>query len=109
MLGKVLFFLSLCLWLLFTVLSGWISRGFVFSKPPGRRMITADINAIIYITGNLTTTVHCLSIAARTLLGPLPTYMVFAINEAMVLTVSLSLGVCNVNAFFHILLIFHPR
>ena len=47
--------------------------------------------------------------AARILLGPLPYYLVFAINEALVLTMCLSLGVCNVNAVFHILLIFHSR
>ena len=50
-----------------------------------------------------------LSMAARILLGPLPYYLVFAINEALVLTTCLSLGVCNVNAVFHILLIFHSR
>ena len=53
--------------------------------------------------------VSCLSMAARVIFGPLPYYLVFAINEALVLTMCLSLGVCNVNAVFHILLIFHSR
>ena len=51
----------------------------------------------------------CLSIAARIIFGPLPYYLVFANNEALVVTVSLCFGVGNINAFFHILLIFHPR
>ena len=37
-----------------------------------RKMITADINAIIFITGNFTVIINCVGIGLRTLFGPLP-------------------------------------
>ena len=40
-------------------------------KASGRKMITADINAIIFITGNFTAIVNCVGIVLRTIFGPL--------------------------------------
>ena len=40
-------------------------------KASGRKMITADINAIIFITGNFTAIVNCVGIALRIIFGPL--------------------------------------
>ena len=109
MLGKVLFLVTIFLWILLSIFTGWIIQKFVFSKPAGRRMITGDISALAYITGNLTAITLCLAITARTIFGPLPHYLVFVVNEALVLTFCLSLGTFNVSAFLHILLIFHSR
>ena len=54
-----------------SIFNGWVVRKFVYSKPPGRKMITADINAIIFITGNVTVVINCVSIALRIIFGPL--------------------------------------
>ena len=54
-----------------SIFNGWVVRKFVYSKPPGRKMITADINAIIFITGNITVIVNCVGIVLRTIFGPL--------------------------------------
>ena len=43
----------------------------VYLKPSGRKMITADINAIIFITGNVTVIINCVGIGLRTIFGPL--------------------------------------
>ena len=43
----------------------------VYLKPSGRKMITADINAIIFITGNITVIINCVGIGLRTIFGPL--------------------------------------
>ena len=40
-------------------------------KASGRKMITADINAIIFITGNFTAIVNCVGIGLRIIFGPL--------------------------------------
>ena len=40
-------------------------------KASGRKMITADINAIIFITGNFTAIVNCVGIGLRLIFGPL--------------------------------------
>ena len=40
-------------------------------KASGRKMITADINAIIFITGNFTAIVNCVGIGMRIIFGPL--------------------------------------
>ena len=84
-------------------------RKFVYSKPPGRKMITADINALIFITGNVTVIINCLGIGLRTIFGPLPFLVIFALYETLVNSFSLSVGVLNVVAFFHVILIFHSR
>ena len=42
-------------------------------------MITADINAIIFITGNFTVIINCVGIGLRTLFGPLPYQVVVII------------------------------
>ena len=44
-----------------------------------RKMITADINAIIFITGNFTVIINCVGIGLRTLFGPLPYQVVVII------------------------------
>ena len=44
-----------------------------------RKMITADINAIIFITGNFTVIINCVGIGLRTLFGPLPHQVVVII------------------------------
>ena len=54
-----------------SIFNGWVVRKFVYSKPPGRKMITADINAIIFITGNITVIINCVGIVLRTIFGPL--------------------------------------
>ena len=92
-----------------SIFNGWVVRKFVYSKPPGRKMITADINAIIFITGNVTVIINCVGIGLRTIFGPLPFLVIFLLNETMVNSFSLSVGVCNVVAFFHVMLIFHSR
>ena len=81
---------------------------FIFSKPPGRKMITADINAIGLLFCNLMPIVICVGVGLRTVFGIFPFYGVFLMTEALTIPYSLTLGVYNVVAVFHVILIVYP-
>ena len=95
-------------WTIFSFFNGWVVRMFIFSKPPGRKMITADINAIGLLFCNLMPIVMCFGVGLKTLFGSFSFYGVFLFTEAIKIPYSLTLGVYNVVAVFHVILISYP-
>ena len=107
---RSMFLVAVCfIWILFSILQGWITRKFVYSKPAGRRMITAEITVLTLISGNFVVIVLCMEIILRTLLGSYSFWGVFINNEVLSIPVSLNLGSLNVAAFFQIAIIFDNR
>ena len=108
-LGEMLILTVCLIWTSFSIFNCWVVRKFIFPKPPGRKMITADINAIGFIFGNMIPVVLCVGVSLRTLFDTFPVFGVFIMTEATIVPFSLLLGVFNVAAVFHVTLIFHPR
>ena len=109
MLSMVIILTSCLFWAILRIFIGWNVRKFIFSKPPGRKMITADINTISFIFTNVLPLVICIGVSLRTVFGPFPFFGVFLLTEATTIPFSLNLGVYNVAAVFHVILIFYPR
>ena len=102
--------LTFCMvWATSSIFNGWVVRKFISSKPPGRKMITADINAIGFIFGTMIPIVICAGVSLRTIFDTFPVFGVFILTEATIIPFSLLLGVFNVAAVFHVILIFYPR
>ena len=104
-LGEMLILTVCMVWVSFSIFNCWV----IFSKPPERKMITADINAIGFIFGNMIPVVLCVGVSLRTIFDTFPFFGVFIMTEATIVPFSLLLGVFNVAAVFHVILIFHPR
>ena len=97
------------LWFFASMLNGWIVRRFVFSKPPSRRMITTDMSVMLILLGNVHIMAICVTVALRTIHGPLPFYVVVAIKQFHEILFTLTMGTSNVTAFLQIILILKPR
>ena len=108
-LAEILIITICVVWATLSIFNSWVVRKFIFSKPPGRKMITADINAIGFIFGNMIPVVLCVGVSLRTIFDTFPFFGVFIMTEATIVPFSLLLGVFNVAAVFHVILIFHPR
>ena len=109
MMSMVIILTSCSFWAILSIFNGWNVRKFIFSKPPGRKMITADINAIGFIFTNVMPLVISFGVSLRTGFGHFPFFGVFLLTEATTIPFSLNLGVYNVAAIFHVILIFYPR
>ena len=97
-----------CVWTMLSLFNGWVVRRFIFSKPPGRKMITADISAIGLLFCNLMPIVICVGVGLKTVFGIFPFSGVFLMTEALIVPYSLTVGVYNVVAVFHVILIVYP-
>ena len=106
----IVIILTFCMvWATLSIFNGWVVRKLICSKPPGRKMITADINAIGFIFGTMIPIVICVGVSLRIIFGTFPVFGVFLLTEATIVPFSLLLGVFNVAAVFHVILIFYPR
>ena len=108
-LAEMLIITVCVVWATLSIFNSWVVRKFIFSKPPGRKMITADINAIGFIFGNMIPVVLCVGVSLRTLFDTFPVFGVFIMTEATIVPFSFLLGVYNVAAVFNVILIFYPR
>ena len=86
-------------WATFRIFNCWVVRKFIFSKPPGRKMITVDI------FWNMIPVVICVGVSLRTICYTFP----FFLSEATIVPFSFLLGVFNVAGVCYVIFIFHPR
>ena len=107
--GEILLVFTSFLWVCTSIFIEWIVQKFIFSKPPSRKIITTDINAIHVTLVKYLVLVHCLGVSVRTLYGPLPLLAVFLVNQVMSLLLTSMLGASNVSAFLQVALVFDPR
>eukprot|EP00092_Neocalanus_flemingeri_P042816 GFUD01046966.1.p1 GENE.GFUD01046966.1~~GFUD01046966.1.p1 ORF type:complete len:105 (-),score=12.27 GFUD01046966.1:20-289(-) len=63
---------------IFSFCRSWIVRAFVNSRPPGRKMVTADINVFAHMFLDAVIVSDCLEFALWSVVGPLPYWVVFA-------------------------------
>ena len=105
----ILLVLTSFLWACTSILIDWIVHKFILSKPPSRKIITTDINAIHVTLVKYLVLVHCLGVSVRTLYGPLPLLAVFLVNQVMSVLLTSMLGASNVAAFLQVALVFDPR
>ena len=109
MLRKICLVLTCFIWASMSIFIVWIVQKFISSKPPSRKIITTDINAIHVTLVKYLVLVHCMGVSVRTLYGPLPLLAVFLVNQVMSLLATSILGASNVSAFLQVALVFDPR
>ena len=95
-------------------------KQFIFSKPPGRRLVsfrsyelailivsqvTSDIHVIL--ANALTLLFSCFSAGGflRTLYGPLPFFMISGVVESLKWALGIVVSVCNVSSFMQVALL----
>ena len=71
--------------------------------------MTADINMLIWIAGDLAIFIMSVGACARALLGPLPFFLTFALVESYKILMMALLGACNVSAFVQFAIITNQR
>ena len=61
--------------------------------------VTADINSLAFILGNLSILINCSGVCAKVIFGPLPFTVIFIIVEAYKICMMALIGVFNISAF----------
>ena len=79
------------------------------SKPPGRRLVIAEINNSFVLCWHLMTISFYSSLLMRTLFGYLSYKMIFVFIEMIKITMFLSFAILNVSSFLQISLILNSR
>ena len=80
------------------LLLGWLLLHFLHSKPPGRRMVTSDINVAAYILFESGLFVSSIVFISRLLFGPFPFIVVFIYIIFLKAVYLISFGILNVSA-----------
>ena len=87
-----------------------ISSNFITSKPPGRRMVTSDLNLLLNFTLHIALLTFSLGIVIRILFGTLSFWTVFLIVEVFMKISFLLVGaVANVSRVIHFIIIYHHQ
>ena len=95
-------------WLLSRGCLGILSK-FMMNKPPGRRLVIAEINNSFVICWHLLTFSFYSSLLMRTLLGYLSYNIIFVFIEMIKISMFLSFAILNVSSFLQISLILNSR
>ena len=78
---------------------------FIKSIPPGRKMVTSDINHYFVISFHLTQFSFYFGLALRVILGPLSYWTVFIMVELLKNCLHLSFAIFNISTFIQISMI----
>ena len=71
---------------------------FILSKPPGRRLVTADIHNIFVISFHFLNVFYVLLLLARVIFGHLPFWIIFVIVELMKQSLFMTVSIFNISA-----------
>ena len=74
-----------------------ISSKYIRSVPPGRRLVTSDLNIFLNLSLHLSCFVFSAGLLLRTVLGHMSLWPVFFMVEIMKITFQLNLAVLNVS------------
>ena len=76
--------------------TGIVSQ-FMFSKPPGRRMVTSDVHNYFVISFHYLNISYYLSFLARVVFGHLPFWIIFILVEFMKQCLFVALSIFNIS------------
>ena len=82
---------------------------FMMNKPPGRRLVTAEINNSFVLCWHLLTISFYSSLLMRTFFGYLSYNTIFVFIEMIKISMFLSFAILNVSSFLQISLILNSR
>ena len=86
-----------------------IMSKFILSKPPGRRLVTAEIHNYLVFSWHLVTTTFYITFVSRMIWGYFSFNITFACIEMSKITMFLSLSILNVSSFLQISLMLNSR
>ena len=88
--------------------SGIVSK-FIMSKPPGRRLVTAEIHNYLLFSWHLMTATFFVTFVSRIIWGYFSFNITFVFIEMSKITMFLSLSILNVSSFLQISLMLNSR
>ena len=82
---------------------------FIMSKPPGRRLVTAEIHNYLVLSWHFMTAIFYSTFVMRMIWGYFSFHIIFVCIEMSKLSMAMSLSILNVSSFLQISLMLNPR